>query len=157
MSDIKAEAANSIYEVGYSLVPTLEESEVPEFASKIKAAIEGDGGAIISEETPTLRTLAYDISKSNASKNQKFNKAYFGWVKFEIEVPQIEKVKKALEAERDILRFIIVKTVRENTMFHPKFSRPKKMDKASYSEGTTEVKEVSEEEIDKSIEDLVIS
>jgi ribosomal protein S6 len=155
--DIKTENKSAIYEVGYHVAPMISETEIPAYASKIKAIIEENEGKIISEELPRLGALAYEIYSAAGSKKQKFNKTYFGWVKFESNSSLMGKIKKALEGEKEILRFILVKTVRENTIYHPKFSKPKREERETSIERGGEMKEVSEEEIDKSIEALVIA
>jgi ribosomal protein S6 len=147
----------SVYEVGYHLMPTVDEAETSALVSNIKNLIEGAGGSFISDDMPKMMPLAYDISKNINSKNNIFSKAYFGWIKFELPSLKIEEIKKGLEKNVQILRFILLKTVRENTMYQPKFSRPRKDGKEMTPDGTGEVKEVSVEEIDKSIEDLVIN
>jgi hypothetical protein len=79
-------------------------------------------------------------------------------VKFEGEVSKAKAVEAALKADDFILRFIFVKTVRENTM------APKKALVKRGEEGSTKTEvqveekpQLTEEELDKTIEDLVIS
>lgn len=147
---------SSIYEIGYHIAPTLNEEEVKDFVSSTKLFIEEKGGKIISEGLPEMCSLSYSLSKNIDSKNQSFNKAFFGWVKFAIESSIVEKVKKAVEDKKETLRLILVKTVKENTIFQPKISRLKKDDKEGDTLENDETKEVSVEEMDKSIEELVI-
>lgn len=155
--DTKTENESAIYEVGYHVAPTLSEAEIPAYASKIKSLIEEKEGKIISEEMPRFGNIAYEILSNIASKKQSFNKTYFGWMKFEVSNSLVRGIKKALDGEREILRFILVKTVKENTLYHPKFSKPKREEKEIDIERGGEIKEISEEEIDKSIEELVIA
>lgn len=153
-----------VYEVGYHIIPTIDEMEVPSEALKIKSFIEDKGGSIISEEMPKTMVLAYEISKNIGSKKHDFNKAYFGWIKFEIEPSEIASIKNKLDSTVEVLRFIIIKTVRENTIHIPKIP----MFKKENSKENKDVKEeegaeqadkpkASEAEIDKSIDELVIS
>ncbi len=147
-----------IYEIGYHLVPTIDEVEIPAKASKIKSLIEENEGLILSEETPKMAVLAYDICKTVNSKKQKFNKAYFGWVKFEIDPSQIANIKNKIEAMAEVLRFVIVKTIRENTMHTPKIPMFRKENvKEERTEEKTEKPKISEAEIDKSIDELLVS
>ena len=150
---------SQIYELGYHLVANIAESGTDQFASKIKAIVLGKDGKIIAEEAPALRNLAYEISTTVNAKKQKFDKALFGWMKFETDSSAASEIKKELGNFGEILRFILVKTVREDTIFHPKFQRPRREDGETdlAVELPAEVKEVSEEEIDKSIEQLVIA
>ena len=161
MNDINEKDDSLVYEVGFHLLPTTPESEVPAEALKIKSTIEESGGAIISEEMPKLVVLAYDISKNVDSKSQKFNKAYFGWVKFEADPAKIADIKNKVENNQNVLRFIIVKTVKEDTMHVHKIPMFKKEPSASSGqekeERGVEKPKVSEAEIDKSIDELVVN
>lgn len=156
MNEINKENESSIYEVGFHLIPSIDESEVPAQASKVRSIIEENGGVIISEETPKMIVLAYNISKNINSKSQRFNKAYFGWIKFEADPSQINAIKSKVEGLENVLRFLIVKTVKENTLHTPKVPMFKKEIRDEKIEESTEKHEVSEEEIDKSIDELVI-
>jgi ribosomal protein S6 len=100
------------------------------------------------------------MSKEIETRKQKFDQAYFGWVKFEIESSVIPEIKNALNANINILRSLVVKTVRENTMSYTKVSMKKSAEKTPEEEGKTEAEvkgPVNEDEIDKSIDELVIS
>ncbi|MFH0804337.1 MAG: 30S ribosomal protein S6 [Candidatus Zambryskibacteria bacterium] len=157
MDEINNENDSLIYEVGFHLLPTVDESDVLAQSLNIKSIIEESGGTIISEDVPKMTVLAYDISKSVNSKKQKFNKAYFGWVKFEIGPSKIAEIKTKIENIMDVLRFLIIKTVRENTIHTPKIPMFKKESiREGKSEEQVEKPKVSEEEIDKSIDELVI-
>jgi ribosomal protein S6 len=149
---------NLVYEVGFHLLPVIEESNVPTEALNIKAIIEENGGTIISEEMPKMVALAYDISKVVDTKRQKFNKAYFGWVKFEMDPSQILNVKNKVESSANVLRSLIVKTVREDTLHAHKIPMFRKENpKEEKGEDVVEKPKVSEAELDKSIDELVIN
>jgi ribosomal protein S6 len=150
-----------IYEIGFHILPTVPEEKLPEVVLKIKDAVMGNGGEVISDDFPKLRVLAYEIKKRIETKYLSFNKAYFGWVKFEMSRDSIEKIKKEMDGNGDILRFIIVKTVRENTLHTPKAPMMRsgggEETKAPKEFVPAEKVEISEEEIDKSIDELVIN
>lgn len=151
-----------VYEIGFHILPTVPEEKLPEVVLKIKDSVTANGGEIVAEDFPKMRILSYEIKKRMETKYQSFNKAYFGWVKFEILPASIAKIKMEAENIQDILRFIIIKTVRENTIHTPKSPMTNR------SAGTEETKipgqapilaekiEVSEAEIDKSIDELLI-
>ena len=84
---------NSIYEVGFHLLPTIDESNILAESLNIKSIIEENSGVVISEDVPKMISLAYDISKTVDSKTQKFSKAYFGCVKFETDPSKIADIK----------------------------------------------------------------
>jgi ribosomal protein S6 len=149
-----------IYETGYHVLESVSEEDLQGEVSKIHAIISENGGNIISEGAPALRQLAYTISKKVGTKTLKFSKAYFGWVKFEVNRENILKIKETIESMPSILRFIIIKTVRENTMHTPKIPMFKK-ENVSEEEGDDKLAErektpASEAEIDKSIDELII-
>jgi small subunit ribosomal protein S6 len=164
---IKNEVKEShlIYEVGFLLLPTLPEEKMPEIMANIKGIIEKDGGEIISEEAPKMRPLAYEISKMIQIKKSAFDHAYFGWVKFEIESAKLSSVKKSIESMEEILRALFIKTIRESTLMSGKVSeRDSQKTKAESLvpeavDGVIEdvVAPANEEEIDKSIEALVVN
>ena len=158
MNEINEKDDNLIYEVGFHLLPTALESDVPAEVAKIRSIIEENGGIIISKEMPKMIVMAYDIAKNINSKRQKFNKAYFGWIKFEIDPAQISNIKSKVENLANILRFIIIKTVKDDTMHIHKIPIFRKEDnKEEKGETQTEKPKASEAEIDKSIDDLVIN
>ncbi|MCI5108636.1 MAG: 30S ribosomal protein S6 [Candidatus Pacebacteria bacterium] len=135
-----------IYEIGFHILPTVAEEALGDEVSKIRTEIE-KGGEVISEEYPKLQDLEYSISKYIDTKKSKFDRAYFGWIKFEGDAELALSIKKVCDNHSNILRYLIIKTVRENTLVKPK--EPKK-------EGEVEGKEFSKEEVDKSIDELVI-
>jgi ribosomal protein S6 len=153
----------TVYEASYLLLPSLADSQVPGKAASIKDKLTSLGGEIISDENPVLIDLAYPMTKVVATVRHKETKGYFGWVKFEISTSEMENVKKAFDNDGEILRYLIIKTVRENTLLNGKMKlqkeekAKKEEDVEAESVESTEEKEVPSEEIDKSIDDLVIA
>lgn len=149
------EDSKKVYEIGYHLIPTIAEENVPAETDKIKAFIAKEGASVIAEDTAKLRPLAYSIRKAFGGSYKSFDKAYFGWVKFEID-GEISKIEKFLKDSENILRYILIKTVAENTMYSPKLSTFSQRDgKKILKDAPKEEKPASIEEIDKSIEELV--
>jgi len=159
MQDEK-ESNPRIYELGFLLVPTIAPEDVLAEGSRIKGMIESAGGLLISDENPKEITLAYPMYRVVATKRKEFTTAYFGWIKFHSDPEGAVKLKKVLDADETIIRFMITKTVKESTLMQkrPLFTRGKKKDavdakgEAKKDEGTP----VSQEELDKTIEELVI-
>ncbi|MCI0542206.1 30S ribosomal protein S6 [bacterium] len=158
-----------IYEVGYHLISNLSEEALPSESAKIKDGIVSLGGMILSEEEPKFLQLAYRMDKTVGNKRVWFDGAYFGWVKFEAGSGIPLKLKKFLEENENILRFLITKTVRENTMVKkslllakPPVVSPPSLGKSLERESGEEKSEssalpiVDEEALDKQIDDLVI-
>ncbi len=148
-----------IYEVGFHILPNVAEFDLETEFSKIKDLILEKEGTVITEEYPVLINLAYEISKKIETKNMHFDKAYFGFIKFEIVRENISEIKNKLDGFKNILRFLIIKTVRENTIFTPKQQLFKKDNKNSVvvnEEDKVDIDEEAEVLIDKSIDELVI-
>ena len=104
--------------------------------------------------------LAYTIERSDSGKREKFTEAYFGWIKFATERGSIPPLQENLRAMPEVLRYLVIETVREDV------SAPRRaVFTSDRLEGQTLKKpvvvkeekaaEVSEEELDKSLEGLI--
>jgi len=150
-----------IYEVGYHIVSSVSEENIPAEVEKIKTYLAKEKAIIISEEAPKLRPLAYPIKKAYGGTYKVFDKAYFGFIKFELgEDVDIKTIDLAMKNNESVLRYIIIKTVRENTMYSPKitvFSNKDAKIKTTFKEDKVVKgeKQATIEEIDKSIDALV--
>lgn len=144
----------NVYELGFLLVPEITEEKLPEAFGSVKEVITKHGGVGISEEFPKQMPLAYTIERSFKNKIERYNEAFFSWIKFELDGEKVKDIDAELRLRGDVVRFLIVSTVRENTM-SPK--RPMGLRKKS---GATKEKEagapeMSKEEIDREIDALV--
>jgi ribosomal protein S6 len=148
-----------IYEVGYHLLSSIAEENIPAEVEKIKKVLAAEKAEIISEEMPKLRPLAYEIKKAFSGVYKKFDKAYFGNIKFQLpEGGDIRVIDEKLKANENILRYIVIKTVRENTMYSPKISVFKTEGKIRVPKAMpekSEEKSASIEEIDQTIDKFV--
>jgi len=142
-----------VYEIGYHIVPSVSEENLATEVGKIMDLIKG--AEIISEEAPKLTDLAYTIAKQVGGLRRKFDKAYFGWVKFEMDNKDIAAVKKSLDANENVLRFLLIKTVRENTLYGSKLVAAEEVAKKKATVKKEEKAPASQEEIDKSIDELI--
>ena len=150
-----------IYEVGYLLVPSIADENVGGEVTRLKDSLSLHGAVFISDEYPKLIDLAYQMARTVLNKKQKFDKGYFGWVKFEMPKDEALKAKEMLNMDESLIRFIFIKTVRESTL-SPKRSytntdgRKKTFlaPKVKVEEGPKE--EINEETIDKDIDALVV-
>lgn len=146
-----------IYEIGFHIAPFVGDENVAHEVGEIKNALDKIKADIISEDFPRLRPLAYPIDKQIKGDKKICNEAYFGWVKFETSTDLIADFKSEIEKLDNVLRFIILKTVRENTLHGSKFLREKDARKEKKEDDKDEPKqEINEEEIDKSIDELVV-
>ena len=158
--EIQADGAEPrIYEVGFHIVPTIPEEEVALVVNTIRDAIETANGMVIAEEHPVLTELSYTMDHNVANKRSRFDSGYFGWLKFQADPERIAAVKDAMESNERVFRFLIIKTVRENTMAK---KAPRGMKRAgaatSKEEGASEVvkERISDEELDKTIAELMV-
>ena len=150
---IEGKEKSTVYELGFLVIPAVVEGRVPEIVASLKAGVEGNGGAIIAEGQPLLKPISYEMFKMVDNKKQKFTQAYFDWIKFELDSSKISEIKLQAEKNPEILRFLLIKTVKENTMYSSKVVT--KREKPGKKAGPAALKS-SNEEIDKSIEKLVI-
>jgi ribosomal protein S6 len=150
-----------VYEVGFHILPNISDEELQAAVSKIRDTITANDGVIFADEFPRMKDLAYEIKKRVETKYLNFNKAFFGWMKFEALSSAVNKIKEQLDSNKSVLRFIIVKTVKENTMHTPKapVTMRSEADGVPISSPAEPVEktEVSEAEIDKSIDELLVS
>jgi ribosomal protein S6 len=107
-----------VYELGYLLVSGIPEEKVKTEVEAIVSLITKNNGVVVSSEDPIFIDLAYPIRKVIQTNRQKHTKGYFGWVKFEMSPDMIAEVKKALDLSPTMLRYLITKTVKENTLLH---------------------------------------
>lgn len=148
-----------IYEVGFHIVPTVPEDGLGARVTAIRDVIESNGGHVIADEYPKHMELSYPITKVVSNKRALHRSAYFGWLKFEVDPASMKAIEGALKKDDYLLRFIVVKTVRENTMVPKKILQQKRSEEGE-PKGEVKVEEkpiLSAEELDKTIEDLVIS
>jgi len=148
-----------IYELGYHFVPTLAEENLPATYTKLKELILSFGGEVISDEMPKLIPLAYTIKKLIANVWNKFDNAYFGWVKFYMDADKVLELKKKLDLDKEVVRFLILKTVKENTIAAKRFvGRDMPYRKAPTLHKPPENVEavpINKEEIDKEIDAMI--
>ena len=147
-----------IYEVGYLLVPTISEEELPVHYGNLKELVASLGGDIIADEMPKMISLAYPMHKTLQNVINKFDSAYFGWVKFSMDPEKVLELDKKLKLDLGIIRFLTIKTVKENTIAAKRFvhrdmlrRKPPTMKK----EGEEEAAPINKEEVDKEIDAMV--
>ena len=156
---LESEEALEVYELGIHLVPTVSESEVGSEFEKLKSVLQEAKGVFVSQEVPELRPLLYPITKHTSGKNVKYSEAYFGWVKFIMPRDGVTQFQEHMKEYPRVLRHLLIKTVKENTMSGGRFMQektesapiqtPKKVQKE-------ELTTASIAEIDKEIEGLII-
>ncbi len=158
-----------VYEVSFHLVPTLPEDGAAAVVDKIRKVLAtpktGESAEIIAEGSPQRMHLAYVVERAAQGKREKYSEAYFGWIKFAPagqaalrEIPQA--LAEELRAMPEVLRYLIVETVREDIsarLVRAVFTSDRLEGQTLKKPASAPEKsgEVSEEELDKSIEALV--
>ncbi|MCA9352460.1 hypothetical protein KC866_03690, partial [Patescibacteria group bacterium] len=80
---------------------------------------------------PQLIDLAYDMSTMINNKKHTYSQAYFGWIKFDITPDLVETLTEKVEGLESIIRMIMIKTERENTLTS---DQPFKLAKVNHSD-----------------------
>jgi ribosomal protein S6 len=110
------------YELGFILVPTIPENEIEAKVAELKAVITAAEGTVGAEGSTEFIDLAYRIEKNVKSKKMKWNQGYFGWMKFTAAPEAQAVIKKALDGNLDLMRYMLIKTSAENLV---QFKKPK--------------------------------
>ncbi len=146
---MKEEATNRLYELGYLITPTTTESDISKEVDVLKTSITTIEGEIHSEGNPEFIDLAYTIEKDVASKKMKWNQAYFGWIKFTADPATLETLKKELDGNLSLIRYILVKTNVENTIVFKKPKVDAKREVFMSEEELAALEEATEELVDE--------
>jgi ribosomal protein S6 len=118
MTDINEITVDSrVYEISFIFDNKLDEGAALEKGNAIKQSIATLGGSFISEEAPYMRELAYEMVRVVNNINVRFNVGYFGWIKFELDATKVKELEKGLKLDEEVVRYLVVKTVRENTVY----------------------------------------
>jgi ribosomal protein S6 len=117
------ERAARIYELGFHVAPTVPEEKVGAEVTAIRDVLQKEGAVMIAEEFPKQRLLSYPMRKRASGRNLAFTNAYFGWMKYEAPIGGAKRLEAALKGLENILRCIVVETVREQTVVVPRVQR----------------------------------
>jgi ribosomal protein S6 len=147
----------TLYELGYLVLSTVKEEELEKETAQLKSVIEKNRGLFIGEEgMPKIMKLAYKMVKIIGNKKTRFDSAYFGWVKFEASADSVLKINEEVKKLENVLRFILIKTVRESKFMTQRRPMAIKSKKETPKDEVKEEKPISKVEVDKAIDELVI-
>ena len=158
-NDSAEEVAIRVYEIGYHISPNIKEEDIEKIVSGIRSEIEKHGGSFIAEGAPSMTRLSYDIETHEGGKRVQYDRAYFGWLKFEAKVSAAKALDQVLKDNTSVIRSLVFKTVREDTrakMKAPQLREVKRTDiiKAAPRRVEEPAAPVSEEELEKAIQDI---
>ena len=106
-----------VYEVSFIFDNKLDEGAALEKENAVKQSIATLGGSFISEEAAYMRELAYEMIRVQNNVNIRFNEGYFGWIKFTAQADSVKSLDKTLKDDEQVVRYLVVKTVAENTVY----------------------------------------
>lgn len=153
----KKDTEYCLYEIAFLILPTIGDEAAQKEFSNVSAILAKHAATVKASEGPTLRGLAYEMEKKSQGKNLYYNNAYFGSVTFEVTAEAISEIKTDVEKMDSLLRVMIIETTPEALMpqerrvmgkIEPEKFRPEK--------STTPKTPLSEAELDKTIEQLVV-
>ena len=106
-----------------------------------------------------MTRLAYGIEAREGEKNILYDRGYFGWIKFEATSETAQELETILKGDRNFLRVIVFRTVREDTRAKykaPQLREVKRTDtiKAAPRRVEESTGPVSEEKLEKALEDI---
>lgn len=133
-----------VYELAFHLDPELSETD----AEKAYQAIRGtQKGEVIAEGEPEKVALAYTISRSENAGRRDFDSAYFCWFAYEADGEGHEAVIDAVKAEKRVIRFLDIRTTREEAKHSAEMQQLRQAPAETPSEET-----VSDTELDAALE-----
>lgn len=137
-----------IYEIGYLLSPAVRDEDLAVRTDELKATLTNLGGTIFAEGNAEFIDLAYEMAKVINNKRIRFNQAYFGWLKFELDPSKMNELKELLDKNTLVIRYLLTLAVRENTIIGKKplgkILKSGKRDAASDSEIPADVAETAD-------------
>jgi ribosomal protein S6 len=147
-----------VYEIGYHISPNVKEEDVERTVAEIRKTIEKEGGNFIAEGAPSMTRLSYGISGIEGSKHVEFDRAFFGWLKFEAPAHSALTLDEMLKGNASIIRHIVFRTVREETRAHLRAPQLREVRRTDTIHAAPKRQEsaapVSEVDLDKAIEDI---
>lgn len=193
--EVVTEEVFGVYELGYLLKPSMSEAEALEQAERLEKTFLDHQGEVIAVGQPKMLALSYVMEIPYSIPREKYDHAYFGWIKVELPTSAVSKIEEQLAGDTFLVRSLFIKTVWEDTLAKPKAyegstasaealaetdvktqteSPIERVDQLIKTEKTDETttpassvaeeredkdqkkNQVKEEEIDKSIEDLIV-
>ncbi len=152
---LKEDQGLKLYELGYLLSPAITEEDLSKESGVVKESL-GIGALIVSELEPKIKELSYQMERIVSGKKNIFANAYFGSIYFQADPGSLGAIKKNLDKNEKIIRYLIIKRNKEILMAPRKIFSP--MVKPTHSAPEKKIPSetvINEAELDKTIEELV--
>ncbi|TSC57395.1 MAG: Uncharacterized protein Greene041679_340 [Parcubacteria group bacterium Greene0416_79] len=153
------DVATRVYEVGFHIAPSVPEEAVGAEGTAIRDALLKEGAQVIAEEFPKSRLLSYGMRVRVGGRYVMYTNAYFGWIKFEAAADAVRRIEEALRRFERVPRFILVQTIRGETMTVPRAPRLEvkrvRREAPQAVSGQPAPAPVSEVELEKSLEKII--
>ena len=144
----------NLYELAYLLDPAIPEEGLGGSVDTLRGILDAKGVKVVVSEMPALRGLAYTISIAEGGKRAKYDRAYFGFMRFDGTTEVADALGSELKKNKEIVRFMLIHA--------PKGTVPARAPRVA--PGFRGVKneqlpkeKPSEEEIDKQVDELIAS
>lgn len=138
------------YELGFHLLPNLEEGKINEKIQEIEGMITKLGGSVNSSRPVKKQHLSYPIDHKKYS--------YFGMFNFKLPAEAIDQLRDALKLDEAVLRTLILK-VRENQKvlraLKDHSAKPRIRTHTPPKAETKPKEEIKPEVMEKQIEDVI--
>lgn len=139
---------NRIYEVSVLVRSDIAEDIAVDVFKKIGEYIAGNANILAQSHLDKI-DLAYEIKKDIDNKKERFTESYFGFIKFKSTPEFIKNLQEKLDLTKELIRFLIVKTIEENTMLQKREKRNDDKEDIADEESVNEAQLKKEEEKNK--------
>jgi ribosomal protein S6 len=159
-ADAVKDKTPQVYEIGYHLLPTLSEAEVTSTVKDLMAFLTKEGASFIGDKAPEKTDLAYAIDRRVEGKFQAVRSTFFGWVAFEVSPNAAQNIKKFMDTNPVVLRYIFLVTTKDevNAVMEGKVLVPKAAASteviAAPKRAEEEGGEVSQVDLDKALDTM---
>lgn len=161
-----------VYEIGCLFIPIISDKDVLTEVANVKSVLEKLDCEFLSGAGPDLLDLAYPMKKMIGGEKNLFNEAYFVWLKFRTAPEKLLDLKKDLDKNNSLLRYLLMKTTEEDSLVSQKkilskvseekeikpvkIAKPVSIDEEVPLSETFVEKEVEGIDLDETIDKLVI-
>lgn len=145
------------YELGYHLVPSLGEDDLALRVDELKKLITSLGGTLGVEGAPQSFVLSYTMKRLRGGKWDKYDSSFFGWIRFEALRERTAELEETLRTNEFFIRHLLVKVDTLEAAI-PAIKQEEVVVQHQPLVKKSEVEEkaeVSEEQLDKQIKELI--